>query len=93
MMQPAVITDVRVDDRAITFVLSDGRELSVPTTWSRRLSSAKADDRAKWEIGGTGTYVEWPTIDEHIGVWTMLGVPEDEVLEAAGFEMERVRAL
>jgi len=52
MMQPAVITDVRVDDRAITFVLSDGRELSAPTTWSRRLSSAKADDRAKWEIGG-----------------------------------------
>jgi hypothetical protein len=37
--------------------------------------------------------VDWPTIDEHIGVWTMLGVPEEEVLEAAGFEMERLRTL
>lgn len=79
--------------RRTTFVLSDGRELSAPTTWPRRLSSAKADDRAKWEIGGTGTNVDWPTIDEHIGVWTMLGVPEEEVLEAAGFEMERLRTL
>jgi len=33
--------------------------------------------------------VEWPAIDEHIGVWTLLGVPEDDVLEAAGFAMPR----
>jgi hypothetical protein len=33
--------------------------------------------------------VEWPAIDEHIGVWTLLGVPEDDVLEAAGFAMSR----
>jgi hypothetical protein len=33
--------------------------------------------------------VEWPAIDEHIGVWTLLGVPEDDVLEAAGFRTPR----
>ena len=93
MMEPAVISDVRVDDRAITFVLSDGRELSAFTKWSDRLARATSGERATWEIGGAGTYVEWPAVDEHIGVWTLLGVPEDAVLEAAGFEMEHAPAL
>jgi hypothetical protein len=26
-------------------------------------------------------------IDEHVGVWTLLGIPEDDVLEAAEFAM------
>jgi hypothetical protein len=30
--------------------------------------------------------VEWPSIDEHIGLWSMLRVPEQVVLDAAGFE-------
>ena len=30
-----------------------------------------------------GLIVEWPEIDEHIGVWSLLGVPEDELLAAA----------
>ncbi len=29
----------------------------------------------------------WRSIDEHVGVWTPLGVPEDDVREAAGFAM------
>jgi hypothetical protein len=33
--------------------------------------------------------VEWPAIDEHIGLWTLLGVPEEEVLEAVGFDVNR----
>jgi hypothetical protein len=40
------------------------------------------------DLPGAGTHVEWPSIDEHVGVWTLLGVPEDDVLEAAGFTME-----
>jgi hypothetical protein len=92
MIERAVITNVDVDDRAITFFLADGRQLSAPTAWSDRLTQAAPGDRATWEICGAGTYVEWPTIDEHIGVWTMLGVPEDLVLEAADFEMEHMPA-
>ncbi len=93
MMEPAVITDVRVDDHAITFVLADGRELSAPTLWSERLTAASPADRSHWLVRGAGTWVEWPSIDEHIGVWTLLGVPEDAVLEAAGFQMERAPAV
>ena len=93
MMEPAAISDVRVDDRAITFVLSDGRELSAPTKWSDRPVRATSADRANWEICGAGTYVERPAVDEHVGVWSLPGVPEDTVLEAAGFEMEHAPAL
>lgn len=89
MISQAIVTDVRVDDERITFVLADGRELSAPTSWSARLSRASAAERATWRVGGAGTHVEWPAIDEHIGVWTLLGVPEDEVLEAAGFALTR----
>ncbi len=28
--------------------------------------------------------VAWPDVDEHIGVWTLLGVSEEDVFAAAG---------
>jgi Protein of unknown function (DUF2442) len=89
MISPAIIRDVHVDDDLITFVLADGREVSAPTSWSVRLLRATPAQRAIWNVGGAGTHVEWPAIDEHIGVWTLLGVPEDDVLGAAGFAMSR----
>jgi len=89
MISPAIIRDVHVDDDLITFVLADGREVSAPTSWSLRLLRATTAQRATWKVGGAGTHVEWPTLDEHIGVWTLLGLPEDDVLEAAGFAMSR----
>lgn len=88
-MKPAIITDVQVDDERITFALSDGRVVSAPTSWSSRLTSATAEERAAYRVGGSGSHVEWPRIDEHIGLWTMLGVPEDVFLEAAGFTVKR----
>ena len=88
-MKAALIRDVRVDDQQVTFILSDGREVSAPTSWSQRLTDATQRQRAAWRLGGFGTYVEWPSIDEHIGLWTLLGVPEEDVMEAAGFEIGR----
>jgi hypothetical protein len=88
-MKAALIRDVRVDDQQITFMLTDGREVSAPTSWSARLTRANPKQRATWLLGGFGTHVEWPAIDEHIGLWTLLGVPEEEVLEAAGFDIDR----
>ena len=88
-MKAALIRDVRVDDQQITFMLTDGREVSAPTSWSARLTRANSKQRSTWRLGGFGTHVEWPAIDEHIGLWTLLGVPEEEVLEAAGFDIDR----
>ena len=85
-MKPVRITTVAVDDERIEFDLSDGRRISAPVTWSRRLVSASQAQRADYSISPSGTVVEWPSIDEHIALWSMLRVPEQVVLDAAGFE-------
>ena len=80
------VTSVAVDDERIEFSLSDGRAISAPLTWSRRLVAASAAERADYSISPSGTVVEWPSVDEHIALWSMLRVPEEVVLAAAGFE-------
>ena len=85
----STITDVRVDDARITVRMTDDRELAIPTSWSPRLSGAQQDARDHWVIEAEGTEVEWPDVDEHLGLWTMLGVSEEEFMEAAGYEVYR----
>jgi hypothetical protein len=84
MIQPAIVRDVRVDDVLITFVLTDGREVSAPTAWSGRLRSATQPQRDHFEIEPEGLIVEWPDLDEHVGVWSLLGVSEEDAMAAAG---------
>jgi len=88
-VKAALIRNVRVDDQQLTFILTDGREVTAPTSWSQRLTDATPAQRDTWRLGGFGTYVEWPSIDEHIGLWTLLGVSEEDVMAAAGFESGR----
>ena len=85
-IRPAIIRDVDVDAEWLTLRLTDGRELKAPTATSDRLTNATAAERKNWQLEAMGTAVHWPDLDEDIGVWTLLGVPEDVVLEAAGFE-------
>jgi hypothetical protein len=85
-MRPAVIAKAHVDDEHIAFTLTDGRVIAAPTAWSRRLTTATSEQHAEYVIGGSGTHVEWPAIDEHVELWTLLGVPEDGVLAAAETE-------
>ena len=73
-VKAALIRDVHVDVQQITFTLADGREVSAPTSWSQRLTEATQVERTAWRIGGFGTFVEWQPIDEHISLWTLLGV-------------------
>ena len=84
-IQPAIIRRVEVDADRLTMHLTDGRELSAPTSISPRLEAATPQQREHWMIEGMGTAVHWPDVDEDIGVWTLLGVPEDLALEAADF--------
>jgi hypothetical protein len=83
VIQPAVVRDARVNDELITFVLTDGREISAPTEWSPRLSAAAQGQRDRFEVEPGGLIVEWPELDEHIGVWTLLGVSEEDAMTAA----------
>ena len=87
MIRSPVVRDVRVDDALITFVLADGREVAAPTTWSRRLARATSAQRAHFEIEPEGLVVAWPDLDEHIGVWTLLGVSEEDAMAAAGLKV------
>jgi Protein of unknown function (DUF2442) len=83
----ATITRVHVDDQHIAVTLSDGRTLAVPTSRSSRLLSATEQERAAYRVDELGIEVEWPALDEHLGLWTLLGVPEESVFQAAGFEV------
>lgn len=70
------IREIAVSADAITAHLSDGRSISVPLSWSWRLSEATPAQREHFEILGRGEGVRWPDLDEDISVDGMLsGVP------------------
>jgi hypothetical protein len=70
------IRRVQVTEDVISAELADGRIISVPLSWSWRLSEASPEQRARFEILGDGQGVRWPEIDEDISAEGMLfGIP------------------
>jgi uncharacterized protein DUF2442 len=70
------IREVSVSEDMITAHLADGRAISVPLSWSWRLSDATPEQRKNFEILGSGQGVRWSDIDEDISVEGMLsGAP------------------
>ena len=70
------IHDIRITEDEIIAFLVDGRTISFPLAWSRRLSEATSEQRQHFEIIGDGVGVHWPDIDEDISVQGMLhGIP------------------
>ena len=71
-----LIRRIEVTDDVIIADLLDGRSISVPLVWSWRLSEATPEQRARYEIIGSGQGVHWPELDEDISAEGMLhGVP------------------
>ncbi len=52
--------------------LADGRSLSVPLAWYPRLLHGTLVERQHWVLLGDGYAIEWPDLDEHIGVEGLL---------------------
>jgi hypothetical protein len=52
--------------------LEDGRGLAVPLAWYPRLLHGSEVERRNCEILGDGYAIEWPDLDEHIGVEGLL---------------------
>jgi Protein of unknown function (DUF2442) len=52
--------------------LADGRSLSVPVQWYPRLAHGTPAERQHWLFLGNGYAIEWPNLDEHIGVEGLL---------------------
>lgn len=63
---------IQVSDDWLTVDLMDGRMLRVPLGWYPRLVHATAEERAQWQLLGNGYAIEWPELDEHIGVEGLL---------------------
>ena len=65
-------TSVTVTDDDITVDLADGRRIVVPLAWYPRLLNASQAERQNWRLLGDGYAIEWPDLDEHIGVEGLL---------------------
>lgn len=73
------ISHVIVTDEELILDLADGRSLTVPLTWYPRLKSAAREERQNCQIIGSGHAIEWPDLDEHIGIEGLLaGRPSGE---------------
>jgi len=69
--EPAV-QKLRVNVKQLIVELADGRTLTVPLAWYPRLVHATPVERAHWELLGDGYAIEWPDLDEHIGIEGLL---------------------
>ena len=63
---------VAVTDEELTVELADGRRIMVPLAWYPRLLNATPTERQNWRLLGDGYAIEWPDLDEHIGVEGLL---------------------
>ncbi len=72
-------TSVAVTDEKLTVEFSDGRSMSAPLSWYPRLQHGSAEERQHWQLLGDGYAIEWPDLDEHIGIEGLLaGRPSGE---------------
>src|SRR5437667_4042365 len=82
--QLARIINVAVTDDTLSVDLEDGRTISVPIGWYPRLTHGTPVERANFQISGAGYGLNWPELDEDIGVeGLMLGKKSTE--SAASF--------
>ena len=67
-----VATHIEATDERLTVHLTDGRTIGVPLSWFPRLVHASDGERANWRLLGDGDAIEWPDLDEHVGVEGLL---------------------
>jgi hypothetical protein len=68
---PAAV-QVTVTDEKLLVDLADGRSIVVPLAWYPRLMHGSSKKRLNWQLLGDGYAIEWPDLDEHIGIEGLL---------------------
>jgi hypothetical protein len=68
----ALAKTVSFDEEMMHVSLTDGRLISVPIIWFPLLSKATSEQRQKYEIGGGGTSLHWPDLDEDLSVANLM---------------------
>jgi hypothetical protein len=66
----ATKVSLTADDFMVDLV--DGRRIVVPLAWYPRLLNASDAERSNWRLLGEGYAIEWPDLDEHIGIEGLL---------------------
>ncbi len=67
-----IAVDVTVTDDDLSVYLSDGRRIIVPLAWYPRLLYAAPAERQNFQLLGDGYAIEFPDLDEHIGIEGLL---------------------
>jgi hypothetical protein len=70
-INPAAVKVALIED-ALVVELADRRSLTVPLAWYPRLLHGAESERQNRQILGDGYAIEWPDLDEHIGVEGLL---------------------
>jgi Protein of unknown function (DUF2442) len=63
---------VTITGDEITAELSDGRSISAPLAWYRRLLHGTLEERSNRRLIGGGVGIHWPALDEDISVGNLL---------------------
>jgi hypothetical protein len=69
--EPIAVNVVVTEDNLVVD-LTDGRTIIVPLAWYPRLMYATVGERQNWQLLGDGYAIEFPDLDEHIGVEGLL---------------------
>jgi hypothetical protein len=67
---PPRISEVKITDCSLCYVLDDGREITVPIDYYPSLALATKAERENYEIFPVSVY--WPALDADIGVEGLL---------------------
>jgi hypothetical protein len=70
--QEPIAVDAKLTVDHLVIQLADGRSLSVPLAWYPRLLHGSELERQNWQLLGDGYAIEWPDLDEHMGVEGLL---------------------
>ena len=67
-----IAVSITVTDEKLIVDLEDGRTLTIPLEWYPRLACGSSKERQNWQLLGDGYAIEWPDLDEHIGIEGLL---------------------
>lgn len=67
-----VAIEVTITDKKLVVELEDGRSIAIPLEWYPRLLHGTVEERQNYQLLGDGYAIEWPDLDEHIGIEGLL---------------------
>jgi len=67
-----IVVEVTITDKKLLIELEDGRSIAIPLEWYPRLLHGTVEERQNYQLLGDGYAIEWPELDEHIGIEGLL---------------------